>query len=312
MTPIRTVVLLAAMVAMLPAGAHAQGNLSSHDTPPPPAAGLLGTRIVAPALSRFSTAVGPLCIVLPEEMLTTRRNVVIGVVEGTVPPAELEAVLAAGGALDAARALTRSLVGVGTRPARGQNAEVIRHFNALVRGSSAEFMADPPHEFLAVYEIVNYQSTGAPPASVWVCPADEVVEPPPVITPPEERALEICVLVDDDLRIVTGIFRPETGDTLINNVPFREAYPLLAPTYASVAPWFVQSDSMRFNQQLYVRFGLTRRMAPENLERVGDHQGTAIFAEIGEEVPHPALLVPVRPGCVFQPYQRRETIRPRG
>jgi hypothetical protein len=298
------------MAVMLPAGANAQlqSNGSPHDGIP----GLLGSRIVAPALARFSTAVGPLCIVLPEEMLTTRRNVVIGVVEGTVPPAELEGVLAAGGARDAARALTRSLVGVGTRPARGQNAEVIRHFNALVRGSSAEFLADPPHEFLAVYEIVHYQSTGAPPASVWVCPADEVVEPPPVITPPEERALEICVLIDDDLRIVTGKFRPETGDTLINNVPFREAHPLVAPTYASVAPWFVQSDSMQFNQHLYVRFGLTRRLAPEDLERVGEHQGTAVFAEIGEEAPHPALLVPVRPGCVFQPYQRRETIRPRG
>jgi hypothetical protein len=282
---------------------HAQAD---HDFVP----GITG-RIVVPAVPRFAAAVGPICIVLPEEMLTTRRDMVIGVVEGTVPPSELEAVLAAGGAQAEARALSQSIVGIATQPRRGQGAEVIEHFNALVRASDAAFIANPPNEFLAVHEIVRYQSTGAAPATpYWVCPAQEVLPPPPPTV--VEMPVEICVMIDDDLRIITGTYLPATGDTLIGGVPFREAHPVTAPAYAPAAPWYVQTDSLQFGQQLYVRFGLTRRLDPPELVRVGTHQGTAIFAETGSAAPHPALFVPVRPGCVFQPYQRREAIRPRG
>jgi hypothetical protein len=264
------------------------------------------------AVPRLARAIGPMCIVLPETLPDAGRDVVIGVVEGTVPPTALESVLAAGGAREAARDLSQALVGVGTAPRQGQYEDAIRHFNALVRGSSSEFLLNPPQEFLAVHEIVRYLSTGAPPAAQWVCPVFRPTEPPPVVTPPAERLLEVCVMIDDDLRIITATFRPETGDTLLDGVPFRQAHPLVAPDYAAAAPWFAQSDSLQFGGQLYVRFGLERRLMPGDVERVGDHLGTAVFAEAGSEPPHPSLLLPVRPGCVFQPYQRREALRPRG
>jgi hypothetical protein len=300
MKAMRTVLLLVAAIGIMPGEAAAQVE---HDFFP----GLIAGRAAAPSVPRFATTIGALCIVLPEELSRAGRDAVVGVTEGTLDPAQLAAALAAGGDREAAHALSQSLVGVFTAPRRGQRAEAIRHFNDLVRGSSAEFLSNPPQEFLAVHEIVRYLSTGAPAASTWVCPAEEVVIPPPVETP-----LEICVMIDDDLRIITATFRPETGDTLIDGVPFREAHTGVAPDYAGAAPWFAQSDSLRFGEQLYVRFGLTRRLLPTNLRRVGYQAGTAVFAEVGELSPYPALYVPVRPGCVFQPYQRRETIRPRG
>jgi hypothetical protein len=266
----------------------------------------------AAAVPRLARAVGPMCIVLPEALPATQRDLVVGVVEGTVPPTELEAVLAVGGARDAARNLSLALVGVAIDPQPGQYEEAIRHFNALVRGSSDEFMRNPPREFLAIHEIVRYLSTGAPPSAVWVCPVYRLAELPPAVMPPAEQPLEICVMIDNDLRIITATFRPESGDTLVNGVPFRQAHPLVAPTYAAAAPWYMQSDSLQFGGHLYVRFGLERTVRPADVVRVGEHQGTAIFAEVASAPPHPALLIPVRPGCVLQPYQRREALRPRG
>jgi hypothetical protein len=298
-------VLLAAAAAAATDDLTAQAD---HDFTP----GLAG-RVAPPALARFAAAVGPICIVLPEEMEPDNRRLVVGVAEGRVSPAELEAVLAAGGALEEARALSRALVGLGNRPRPGQGAEAIEHFNALVRRSSEEFLRNPPPEFLAVHEIVRYQSTGAAPAQpAWVCPAPPRIVPPPVIPTVVEQPVEICVALDNDLRIITATYRPATGDTLLGGVPFREAHAVTAPDYASAAPWFVQSDSLQFGGQLYVRFGLTRRMGPEEVQRVGLHEGTAVFAEPGAATPYPALFVPVRPGCVLQPYQRREALRVRG
>jgi hypothetical protein len=312
MKGLRPAVLLLAAAGLLPAGIQAQVG---HDF-----VGGLISRSVAPAVPRFASAIGALCVVLPEDLPAPSRSraLVVGVVEGRIPPSQLEAVLARGGAREEAADLSRALVGIMSRPRQGQGADAIRHYNALVRASSDAFLLSPPPEFLHIHEIVRYISTGAPPAREWVCAEYVPPEEPPLPRPPEEP-VEVCVMIDDELRLITATYFPESRDTLVGTVQFRVAHPLVAPSYAAAAPWFTQTDSLRFTaelpaeqqeEQLYVRFGLTRRMQPEQLRRVGRHQGTVLFAEVGAQAPYPALYVPVRPGCILQPYQFRP--RPRG
>jgi hypothetical protein len=136
--------------------------------------------------------------------------------------------------------------------------------------------------------------------------------PTPAPAPPATREMMICVVEDGQLRTVTTTFNPATSDTMVAGQRFAARYPTTAPTYASAAAWFVQSDQMRFENRDYVRFGVTRIVSAPQLRRVGEHMGTPVFAEMGETQPHAVLYIPVRPGCEFQPYQLRTTIQPRG
>ena len=114
------------------------------------------------------------------------------------------------------------------------------------------------------------------------------------------------------LRTVTATFNPATGDTMVTGQRFGTAHPATAPTYAAGAGWFVQGDQMAFNNREWVRFGVTRVIQPGQLQRVGEVQGTSVFAETGATAPYQVVYVPVRPGCEFQPYQPRAALRPRG
>jgi hypothetical protein len=136
--------------------------------------------------------------------------------------------------------------------------------------------------------------------------------PPPPPAAPAERQIQVCVIQDGQLQMVTATFRPATNDTVIGGQAFSQAHPATAPNYAAGANWFIQSDTMAFNQRTWVKFGVTRVIQPPQLQRVGEQMGTPIFAEAGRTAPYEVVYVPVRPGCEFQPYQPREVIRPRG
>jgi hypothetical protein len=138
--------------------------------------------------------------------------------------------------------------------------------------------------------------------------------PPPPAPPaaPAERQIQICVVQNGQLQTVTATFRPATNDTLLNGQAFRTAHPATAPSYAAGANWFVQQQEVLFNDGNWVPFGVTRIIQPPNLQRVGEFEGTPLFAEAGRMAPYEVLYVPVRPGCEFQPYQPRAAIRPRG
>jgi hypothetical protein len=137
--------------------------------------------------------------------------------------------------------------------------------------------------------------------------------PAPAPAPPATREITVCVVQDGQIRNVTATFNPATNDTMVAGQRFRDAYPTTAPTYAAGANWYVTTDQMRFNNRDYVRFGVSRLITtPAQLTRVGEFQGTPIFAEAGAMAPHDVLYVPLRHGCEFQPYQLRTAIQPRG
>jgi hypothetical protein len=143
-------------------------------------------------------------------------------------------------------------------------------------------------------------------------PTPAPVTPPPPVAP-TTRTITICVVENGMLREVSATFTPSTGDTTVNNQAFRTAFPTTAPTYASGATWYINNDSITVADDEYVRFGVARVITPPSqLTRVGEFQGTPIFAQTGEESPQEVLYVPLRPGCEFQPYQLREEIRVKG
>jgi hypothetical protein len=151
------------------------------------------------------------------------------------------------------------------------------------------------------------------PPPVVVPPPPPPPAPAPAPAPPATREITVCVVQDGEIRNVTATFNPSTNDTTVSGQRFRDAYPSAAPAYAAGANWYVTTDQMRFNNRDYVRFGVSRLITtPAQLTRVGDFEGTPIFAEAGATAPHDVLYVPLRPGCEFQPYQLRTAIQPRG
>lgn len=157
----------------------------------------------------------------------------------------------------------------------------------------------------------------APPVVAVPPPAPRPTPPPPAPAPappaaPAERQIQFCVIQNGQLQNVTASFRPATNDTVVGGRPLSQAYPATAPNYAAGANWFVQSDTLAFNNGTWVKFGVTRVIQPPQLQRVGETNGTPLFAEAGRQAPFDVVYVPVRPGCEFQPYQPRAAIRPRG
>ena len=151
-------------------------------------------------------------------------------------------------------------------------------------------------------------------------PAAPRPTPPPAAPPaaPAQRQIQVCVVQNGQLQSVAATFRPATGDTVVGSQAFRQAHPTTAPNYASAASWFMQADTMVYSNNTWVKFGLTRVIQAPQLQRVGDINGTSVFAEAGATpaaapgAPYGVVYVPVRPGCEFQPYQPRAAIRPRG
>jgi hypothetical protein len=147
----------------------------------------------------------------------------------------------------------------------------------------------------------------APPVAPAPAPA-----PPPAPPAPVERAIRVCVVEGTALTEVDAVV--VEGDTLVTATrrPFAQAYPAVAPAYASGEAWYINNEPVRLLDREYVKFGVPRVISPNQLSRVGEFQGVGIFAESGASTPQQVLYVPLRPGCEFQPYQLREQIRVRG
>lgn len=85
-----------------------------------------------------------------------------------------------------------------------------------------------------------------------------------------------------------------------------------APGYAEQHLWFQHDEPIELNRREYVRFGRLRRFHPAglraqglDLRRVGEYKGVPLYQLMpGPERPE-VVFVPLRPGCLFYPYQVR-------
>ncbi|HEX2203276.1 MAG TPA: hypothetical protein VHG91_08260, partial [Longimicrobium sp.] len=108
-----------------------------------------------------------------------------------------------------------------------------------------------------------------------------------------------------DLAVVGAEVDRATGDTLVAGRRFAEAVPATAE-YARAARWYVDNEPLAFNTRrpYYVKYGLPRYMAVNEIVRIGVHQGVPLFGEVGDDPVRPSVIyVPTDPGCLFQPYQ---------
>jgi tetratricopeptide (TPR) repeat protein len=70
--------------------------------------------------------------------------------------------------------------------------------------------------------------------------------------------------------------------------------------YAVKHLWYTNNEAINFRGRIYKKFGQERIMGPNELVKVGKHQGVNVYSE---RVWRGLLYVPVRQGCEFQPYE---------
>jgi hypothetical protein len=205
-------------------------------------------------------------------------------------------------------------------------------YNSFIDASSASFLSSPPEELSALHAVLNalviasheHENRLANPGVVdengQACAdrIETVVTPTPatdvVVLPPVERAIEVCLYIDREFRIVPALYRPELRDTLAlaagERRPFSEVY---ADANRFAQPeWLVVGDAVTVEAQQYFRFGVARSIQPGELHYRGQADGVDYFTLDGERNPPSVVYFPVASECAVQPYRAAETIRVRG
>ena len=99
-----------------------------------------------------------------------------------------------------------------------------------------------------------------------------------------------------------------TGDTLIGPswVSISQLQPglVFAGSYAEGLEWFGAGEPVRFEDRDYVGADSPKRLNCDDVARVGEFQGVALFADRSGEPPFDVLYVPLRPG-IWQTYRQR-------
>ena len=147
-----------------------------------------------------------------------------------------------------------------------------------------------------------------------------------------------------EIREISAIYRPSTGDTLVmmngDRVALETAYPTTAPVYARNASWFIAGQPLAINvmgqRYEWVTFGGTRIIDPDDLVLLGRVNGLPVYAdaddvatirgrlngraELEDMMERDAevraviddldvVYVAVDINCVFQPLRRLEEVR---
>jgi hypothetical protein len=143
-----------------------------------------------------------------------------------------------------------------------------------------------------------------PAATPTPLPTPRPIPSPPAPAP--RRAIEVCGVRGGELARVPAELDPATGDTTVNGVAFRDAFP--ASETAGEAAWLRGGEPVVIGRQRFVPFGPPRVIDPAQLARVGEFRGIAMFGVPGARLD--VVYVPVRQGCEFQPYQVESKVGP--
>ncbi|HLL84197.1 MAG TPA: hypothetical protein VK420_16155 [Longimicrobium sp.] len=125
------------------------------------------------------------------------------------------------------------------------------------------------------------------------------------------QPVALCILRDGEVAAIEGTYRPERGDTVIGERPWREALPAASPPYAEAVDWYVRGEMVVSpgRELALERYGLTRILGPTEIKRFGEYRGLPLFVEALHEGPiADVVYLFVRPGCEFQPYQQAYTV----
>jgi hypothetical protein len=76
--------------------------------------------------------------------------------------------------------------------------------------------------------------------------------------------------------------------------------------YAAAAEWFRSGEEIRQYGRRYRKHGPLRAVPEASLTLGAPHQGVPVFLDRRDTERPAVLYIPVRPGCVFQPYAAEE------
>lgn len=144
----------------------------------------------------------------------------------------------------------------------------------------------------------------SPPPEPAPPPVSRGAGPTPYSPPPPEvcPCITICVVRDGNLQDLSAAWDSRRGVMLTrDSLPITEIAPLTGE-YASVAGWYVNNEAIIFRGMRYIRYGLPRVLAIDEIERAGEYGGVPIFIEAGDTTSVPILYLPSRPGCEFAPF----------
>lgn len=141
---------------------------------------------------------------------------------------------------------------------------------------------------------------GLPHQHVVPAPDTRAAEPSQARSDPAARdTSKMCVLQNGRVRLLQG-----DRNAILASDPSAGVYSRVPPPYADSAAWFVARDTIVVSGRTFVWNGSAIAPHPHEVRQVGMYRGIALFAlsEFAHEAEQSILLVPVAPGCEFQPY----------
>lgn len=122
-----------------------------------------------------------------------------------------------------------------------------------------------------------------------------------------QQPSSICVASTNAprLRYIAVHYLPGSPDPVVTATGrrFYEQYPLTSPPYVAAAQFFVDNNPIIVQQRRWVKFGLPRMIEIEDLQYRADYRQHAVFVAAGSGTATDVIYLPVRQGCLFQPYQ---------
>ncbi len=218
----------------------------------------------------------------------------------------------------------------GYQTATGLAAAVL-YYNEFIDAADLDYFDNPSDEFLTIEAVLRrlVQTAidnegrpvdlpswrgdyGLPCAPAPVAPPEPEPEPEPPPRPPlPERAIEVCVYDQGELRFVPATFLPETGDTLVlfagERRKFSDVY--AESDYASELDWVKAGEMIELGRERYTQFGRPSALsATDRLVYTGTYRGVRLFAREGAGTPPGTVYLPFGPRCQIQPYQLAEPV----
>jgi hypothetical protein len=144
--------------------------------------------------------------------------------------------------------------------------------------------------------------------------------PPPPPSPAERYAAlpdtAVCVVdrtTQRGLRLLEG--KVEGDGKVVVLVSGRihdldSLHPVAAASgYAGREAWALAGDPLTVRGRRYEKVGPERLIPYDQLQRFDDYRAVPLFADPKDPAPPRALYLPLRTGCVFQPYVRADLLR---
>jgi hypothetical protein len=83
----------------------------------------------------------------------------------------------------------------------------------------------------------------------------------------------------------------------------------IAAGYAARESWVTAGEPLTIQGRRYEKAGPARLIGLEQLQQSGEYRSIPLFVDPKDPSPPRAFYVPLRPGCVFQPYVRSDLLQ---